>query len=153
MTDTAILGANPPYPIFTIDTSAWVLRDGHAAVADRLDRAGHSGWVTLTPPVCLEIGFTARGPREWDLVQHDMAEFTVLPMSHGTHEIAREIQRRLWHGGLVRAAGTTDVIVAALAIEHAATVLHYDRDFAHIAQVYPWFSHEWVAPPGSLGRG
>jgi hypothetical protein len=35
-------------------------------------------------------------------------------------------------------------------VEHVVTVLHYDRDFEHIAAVCPGFRHEWVAPAGSI---
>lgn len=50
----------------------------------------------------------------------------------------------------MRAAGAIDTLVAALAIEHGATVIHYDADYEHIASVEPRLSHEWVAPRGSL---
>ncbi len=42
-----------------------------------------------------------------------------------------------------------DLVIAATAGRHGATVLHYDADFDRIAAVTGQ-PVEWVAPPGSL---
>jgi predicted nucleic acid-binding protein len=42
------------------------------------------------------------------------------------------------------------VLVAAVALEHSATVVHYDRDYEHIAGAVPGFRHEWVVPAGLI---
>jgi predicted nucleic acid-binding protein len=44
-----------------------------------------------------------------------------------------------------------DLLVAATALEHDATVLHYDRDFDLIAEVTD-LSARWIIPPGT-GHG
>ena len=67
-----------------------------------------------------------------------------------TVDDALDIQSRLWNGGLLRAAGATDALIAAYAIKNNATVLHYDRDFEHIASVVPGFHHRWILPRGSV---
>lgn len=41
-----------------------------------------------------------------------------------------------------------DLLVAATALEHDATVLHYDRDFDLIAEVTD-LSARWIIPPGT----
>jgi predicted nucleic acid-binding protein len=59
-------------------------------------------------------------------------------------------QNALWNRGLLRAAGAMDTLIAAYAIRNKATLLHYDRDFDHIASPTPDFRHEWIVPRGSL---
>jgi predicted nucleic acid-binding protein len=51
--------------------------------------------------------------------------------------------------GQHRAAGIVDLLTAAVAEHHGATVLHYDSDFEHIAAVTGQ-AQLWVAPRGSL---
>jgi predicted nucleic acid-binding protein len=61
-----------------------------------------------------------------------------------------EIQNRLWTSGRLRAVGAMDTLIAAYALHNDATVLHYDRDFEHIAVVTPEFRHEWIVARGSV---
>jgi hypothetical protein len=51
--------------------------------------------------------------------------------------------------GLHRAAGAMDLLTAAIAEQHRATMLHYDADFEHIASVTGQ-QHRWVVPRGSI---
>jgi predicted nucleic acid-binding protein len=139
-----------PFPVYTIDTSAWARLGRSPAVHERLRQLGHLGIVTLTPPVLLEIGFDAPSPNLWDTVQETVADLPILPMSAQTHAIAVDIQRALWHSGRIRAAGVFDTLVAALAVEHGAMVIHYDADYDLIGQVRPDFHHEWVVTRGSI---
>jgi predicted nucleic acid-binding protein len=58
------------------------------------------------------------------------------PRELSTYEVAAQLHRR------ARAAGLTirkpdDCFIAALALEHAALLVHNDRDFVHLAQVEP----------------
>nr|WP_194819099.1 PIN domain-containing protein [Nocardia sp. XZ_19_385] len=106
--------------------------------------------VVFTTVHLLELLFTAPSPRQWD---QDYAEFARHPVLHHTgltHLFAIDIQHRLWHSGKTRAAGCVDVVIAAIAVQHHVTVVHYDTDFEHIKTVVPEFDHEWVAPKGTL---
>jgi predicted nucleic acid-binding protein len=58
------------------------------------------------------------------------------------------LQVSLWNGGLLRAAGINDLVIAATAIAHGTVVLHYDADYEHIAKVSE-LNHIWVVPRGS----
>lgn len=49
-----------------------------------------------------------------------------------------------------RAAGVVDLRTAAIAEQYAATVLHHDTDFDHIAAVTGQ-QVRWVVPRGSAG--
>ncbi len=76
--------------------------------------------------------------------------FPILAPTSATHTIALGLQRALWGSGRVRAAGAFDTLIAALAVEHDATVLHYDRDYQHLGDAVGELRQEWVAPPGSI---
>lgn len=60
------------------------------------------------------------------------------------------IQSALWHAGLVRAAGSLDILIAGYAIVNSATVLTADHDFGHIAKVAD-LRHEYIAPSHEVG--
>jgi predicted nucleic acid-binding protein len=53
-----------------------------------------------------------------------------------TYEIAAQLYRRARQAGLTIRKGT-DCLIAALALEHGALLVHNDRDFVHLAQVEP----------------
>jgi len=58
------------------------------------------------------------------------------PRELSTYEVAAQLHRR------ARAAGLSirkpnDCLIAALALEHAALLVHNHRDFVHLAQVEP----------------
>ncbi|MDT5043312.1 MAG: hypothetical protein QOE51_4297, partial [Actinoplanes sp.] len=62
---------------------------------------------------------------------------------------AREVQALMATRSQHRAAGIMDLLTAAAAEHYGASVLHYDADFEHIAEVTGQ-SVDWVAPRGSV---
>lgn len=137
-------------PLYVVDTSAWVRQTTEPLVRARVAQALVDGDIALVTPVVLELGYSARNPAEWDRLHTSLAVFPVLAPSARTHLLAVELQRALWHSGRLRAAGAFDTLIAALAIEHDATVLHYDTDYEHLAAADGRLAHEWVAPRGTL---
>jgi len=137
-------------PLYVIDTSAWARIGTRASVRQAMDERARTGVLALAPPVALEVGYSARSAEEWDVVQGAFADLVVLPISGRTYEIARDLQRDLWHHGLARAVGCTDLLIAAVAVENDAVVVHYDHDYEHIARVTPGFRQEWIVPAGSV---
>ncbi len=107
--------------------------------------------ILMCPPVAAEIGFSARSGRGHDQLQALLNDFTDCPV-HPSVRLVLEIQNALFTGGLLRAAGANDTVIAAYAIVNDATVLHYDRDFEHLAHAWPGFEQEWIAPRGSLEK-
>ncbi len=100
---------------------------------------GGSELVACTPQM-IEALYSTRSPAEWETeYTRRWSHLDVLPSDDGTHDIALEIQRRLWASGKVRAAGTVDVLTAAIAIRHDAVVVHRDSDYERIAEVAPEF--------------
>jgi len=144
------LGESWVLPLYVIDTSVWARVGVSATVRQALAERASTGVLAMAPPIALEVGYSARNGEEWDAVHQAFADIVVLPMSGRTYEFARDLQRSLWHQGLVRAVGCTDLFFAAVAIENDATVLHYDRDYEHIARVKPDFRQEWIVPAGSV---
>ena len=45
-----------------------------------------------------------------------------------------DIQSALWNAGMVRAAGSVDILIAGYAIVNDVTVLAADHDFGYIAR-------------------
>lgn len=145
----AAAAAAPPV-VSIVDSSVWARMPTFDVVQQRVRRAVDEGQVIMPTAILLEVCFAAHSPAEWDARTTMFSVFPPTTPTTSTHEIAMSIQGKLWHGGKVRAAGAIDTLVAALAIEHGATVIHYDADYERIASVEPRLSHEWVAPRGSL---
>ncbi|CAN5525008.1 hypothetical protein BH10ACT7_BH10ACT7_29810 [soil metagenome] len=105
--------------------------------------------VMVCPPIILEFGFSARTGPEHSALMTQLEAFAECGTDPDVAD-AMLIQNRLWSQGLVRAAGPMDTLIAAYAIRNNATLLHYDRDYEHIASVMPDFRHEWIVPRGSV---
>ncbi|CAM3843819.1 PIN domain-containing protein [Tsukamurella ocularis] len=100
---------------------------------------GENELVACTPQM-IEALYSTRSPAEWETeYARRWSHLRVLPTDLTTHDIALEIQRRLWAAGKVRAAGTVDVLTAAIAMQHSAIVVHRDSDYERIAEVAPEF--------------
>lgn len=137
---------------FLVDTSVWARLGTRPEVADELRRIIESvspDDLLVCPPVALEYGFTARTGKEHSRLREQLEAFAECT-EHPANGDALDVQSRLWNGGLLRAAGATDALIAAYAIKNNAAVLHYDRDFEHIASVIPAFRHRWILPRGSI---
>ncbi|MGH3274312.1 MAG: hypothetical protein ACRDNZ_08305 [Streptosporangiaceae bacterium] len=98
---------------------------------------------------CAARSFSARSGTDHDTVRRSLAEFSECER-HPSVGLVLDIQNAIFHGGLVRAVGATDTVIAAYAVANDATVIHYDGDFEHVAHVWPAFRHAWIAPRGSL---
>ena len=135
---------------YVVDSSVWHRLPREPKIRQALAVRAGEGSLCLVVPVILEIGFSARSPADWEQAMNQVAAFTELPLSPQTGPTARRLQGLLWHAGLVRAVGAFDTLTAAVALEHHATVLHYDRDFELLASVSPDFRQEWIVPAGSV---
>ena len=138
-------------PRLLIDNSVWQRQaqsEVRLATANLLDSRYPLDILTC-PPIVAEVGFSARNGPDHDAVSGFLAEFPECD-SHPSVDLVMSIQNALFHGGLVRAVGALDTIIAAYAVANDATVVHYDHDFEHIAKVWSGFRHAWIAPRGSL---
>lgn len=132
---------------YLVDNSVWArLASGDVGIAERLrrvERAPADLFVTC-PPQVLEFCHSARTSEEH---AHYREQISLgFPLEHPPDEsLVLDIQSALWNAGLVRAAGSVDILIAAYAIVNDATVLAADHDFGHIAMV-TGLIHEYIAP-------
>lgn len=97
-----------------------------------------------------EFAYSARSPTEHaESLQRLRYSFLYLPLSPAIDQIIIDIRTALFAAGKGRAAGVIDVQIAATAVHHHATVLHYDSDYDHIHGAYPQLSTRWIVPRGT----
>lgn len=132
---------------YLVDNSVWArLATGDPGITERLrriERAPADLFVTC-PPQVLDFCHSARSLEEY---AHYREQISLgFPLERAPDEsLVLDIQSALWHSGLVRAAGSLDILIAGYAIVNDATVLTADHDFDHIAKV-SGLLHEYIAP-------
>jgi predicted nucleic acid-binding protein len=117
------------------------------AVVERLRELDADG-LARTPLTDLEIGFSARNEEEWERLMRAVAAVDVVEIEPHHFGRARSVQRLLAQAGL-KGRKVPDLLIAAVAEDRSLIVLHYDRDFDHIASVTRQPT-EWVVRPGSI---
>lgn len=95
----------------------------------------------------VEALFSARDPRR--MHEQLVRALPLVPTHQADFERACEVMLLLADRGQHRAVGAADLVLAAVAERAHLTVLHYDRDFEHIAAVTGQ-PIEAVVPLGSL---
>jgi predicted nucleic acid-binding protein len=120
----------------------------HSDAADGLLKAlAVDGALFMTEIVALELLYSARNRADYDARWDGLSTLPWLQLTAGVSARALTIQRELAGRGQHRRP-IPDLLVAATALEHDATVLHYDRDFDLIAEVTD-LSARWIIPPGT----
>lgn len=109
---------------------------------DRINRG--TVWAGL--PTKLEVAVSARDPQHWPTLRRNLLEplldAAATPRSEA---VAVEIMEALLGARLHRCVPLPDVMIASLAVVGHLTVLHHDRDFDRINQVYGEPAVEWLA--------
>jgi hypothetical protein len=138
--------------IVLIDKSAWEQRHHSAAARERIDRLAVAGRAATCLPVALEHLYSARRNEDFTQRRDALNLLVWLPISDSVESTALDIMGRLASKGQHRMP-LPDIIIAATALVHAATIMHYDGDFERIAELTRQ-SHEWIVPRGEgHGRG
>ncbi|MEV5554179.1 PIN domain nuclease [Nonomuraea wenchangensis] len=136
--------------VYLIDKSA-LARMTHPAVRRALEPLILDNTLAICEVTQLETLFSARDPRSYGLEAEHLREgFRLLSVS--ASEVAAralDVQAMLARKSQHRGVGVPDLLIAACAEVHGATVLHYDRNFDLIAEVTGQPAL-WVAPPGSI---
>jgi predicted nucleic acid-binding protein len=123
----------------------------HSDIADGiLKTLAVEGALHMTEIVALELLYSARSPTDYEARWEGLGSLPWLHMDEAVAAQAVDLQRRLAERGQHRRP-IPDLLVAATAIVHDATVLHYDRDFDLIAAVSD-LSAKWIIPAGT-GHG
>ncbi|GAA1685880.1 type II toxin-antitoxin system toxin ribonuclease C21 [Glycomyces endophyticus] len=131
------------------DTSA-LSRWGLEPVKARLDPLHRRGLIAICDATEFEMLFSARDRAERDrLTSMLIAAFPWVPMGDNVFADALELQQRLTDHGRHRCASLVDAMLAVVAVREGLTILHYDRDFATIAEITGQ-PVEWVVEPGTV---
>lgn len=136
--------------LFLLDTSAWAQRLHHAAARNRMDELFVADQAATCLAVSLELLYQVRNTAEFERQQSALGELQWLPGGRDVEHAAIETMRLLTELGQHRTP-LPDIMIAATARVHGATVVHYDSDFERIAEATGQ-KHEWIVPRGS-GHG
>ncbi|EFL25295.1 PIN family toxin-antitoxin system, toxin component [Streptomyces himastatinicus ATCC 53653] len=132
---------------YLIDKSA-LARSARPAVRETLNPLHERGLLCVTGAVEVEILYSARNANEADRLGRWLTGFDYLPCPDEVWDAALDIQRQAIAKGNHRAFSMADLLIAATAQRHGATVLHYDGDYDQIAAITGYPSR-WVAEPGT----
>jgi len=127
--------------VILVDTSVWIgyLRGDFSPVTDALDRLMADGVpFGITGIILQEILQGADSPESQQrLKSYFVTQRFLHPLDPvETHAQAADIYARCRRAGLT-IRSTIDCLIARIAIEHKATLLHADRDYLHMARVIP----------------
>jgi len=136
--------------LFLVDKSAWEQRSHSTAAKERIDRLAATGRAATCLPVALEQLYSARNQRDFAARREALDLLEWLPITHSVEEKAIEIMAKMARTSQHRVP-LPDVMIAATALVHDATILHYDRDFERIAETTDQ-AQEWILPRGT-GHG
>ncbi|MCX6466822.1 MAG: PIN domain nuclease, partial [Pseudonocardiales bacterium] len=130
-----------------VDKSVWA-RARRAPVAAVLSPLVEAGLVATCWMIDLEILYSVRTGGEHDEIRAERRGLEWLPMPDEVGDRAIEVQNELARRGRHRGVPLPDLVIAATAERHGATVLHYDADFDLIAEVTGQ-PVQWVVPRGT----
>lgn len=130
-----------------VDTSV-LTRLGDPVVREVVEPLASAGRLARSEISDLEVGFSARNPREWDRLVGSLDIFTLVRATSDHVMRAKQVQRHLASKSQ-RGRKIPDLLIAAAAEARRIAVLHYDQDFDKIAAVTGQVC-EWVVPAGSV---
>lgn len=138
-----------------LDTSVWArLRDGRITgrAADRLYARLERGELALTEPLLLEMRYSARDGRDFALLAEELDALPLLELDGTAIRRSLDAQAQLAaQPDVSHCVKPIDLLVAAVAERHAATVLHYDADYDLLAERTDLaFDSVWAAKRGSI---
>ena len=135
--------------VYLADTSLMVHQNQHPEVRSRYERLLLDGRVAICQMTALEWLNNAPDPRSYALLSSQLRGHRWMDVGTEVMDRAMEIHAQLAAKSQHRNFSLPDLVIAATAECHGATVLHYDADFERIAAVTGQ-PVEWVVPPGSL---
>ncbi|MEU8525074.1 MULTISPECIES: PIN domain nuclease [Streptomyces] len=136
--------------LFLADKSA-LARWNQTAVAAVLDDLDERGLLAICAPVEWEMVYSARNKAESERIRLLLYGFDLLPVPDEVWDRTLEVQREALSRGVHRSLSMADLLIAATAERHGATVLHYDDDYDAIASITGQATR-WVVGPGTADR-
>jgi len=135
--------------VYLADTTVYVLRARHAVVRERFERLLTEGRLAVCQMIMLEYLNNAPDPTSYETLWGALRAQRWIDVTAQAMDRALDVHRRLAAASRHRNFALPDLIIAATAELHGATVLHYDGDYDSIAQITGQPA-EWVAAKGSL---
>lgn len=130
-----------------VDTSV-LTRLRHTSVRAVVEAMAAQGALARAGITDVEIGYSARGAKEWRQSMDALDAFELIETSADHVRRARQVQHLL-ASKHQRGRKVPDLLIAAAAEANDLAVLHYDTDFERIARVTGQ-RVEWVVPAGSV---
>jgi len=118
-----------------IDTSAWILalrKGGLGRVRDEVDRHVVENQAATSGIIMLELLCGTRTNREYEELKEDLEALIQLETPPSTWERASQLAYALKRKGIT--VPSTDILIAAIAVENECILLHADRHFDLIAE-------------------
>ena len=137
--------------LYLADHSALSRIHSHATVKKAFDRIAASGVICSNAVTVDEASYSARNPADLEQIVSLYTEaFRYLPLDPAIDPVSRALRKALWASGHGRSAQTTDVLIAATAVQVDAIVLHYDKHFELMQMAFPALRQQWVVPRGTI---
>jgi predicted nucleic acid-binding protein len=136
-------------PVYLADTSVYVLQARHAVVRERFTALLVEGRLAACQMTALEYLNNAPDPNGYERLWAALRSQRWIDVTAQAMSRALDVHRMLAARSQHRHFRLPDLVIAATAEEHGATVLHYGADYDRIAEVTGQ-SVEWVADRGSL---
>jgi predicted nucleic acid-binding protein len=135
--------------IYLADTSVYVLQGRHPVVRQRFEALLAEGRLAACQMTSLEFLNNAPDPKSYETLWTALHAHRWIDVTAQAMDRALQTHRALAATSQHRHFRLPDLIIAAAAELHGATVLHYDADYDRIAAVTGQPT-EWVAAKGSL---
>src|SRR5262245_3755711 len=133
--------------IYLVDKSAWEQLRYSEAARVRMNEIAITNDVAICPAIVGELLFAARDYDQLDAHRRQLADLHWLESTADAQERMLFVMQDLARRGQHRGIAIIDLLIAATAEAHWATVLHYDSDFERIAEITGQ-PHEWIVPRG-----
>ncbi|WP_320066755.1 PIN domain nuclease [Micromonospora sp. RTGN7] len=133
--------------LYLLDKSA-LARWPKPAVAPVLDELSDRGLLAVCGAIEIEVIQSARTAKDAQRTRWLLGGFHWFAMPDDIWDRAIDIQVQALHKGNHRALSMADLLIAATAERHGATVLHYDGDYDMITAITGQPT-TWVVPAGT----
>jgi predicted nucleic acid-binding protein len=119
---------------------------------ERWEAAVREDAIVVSPPFALEALYSARNAVDYAQLAEELSGFRRVEANERTWQLAADAQAALAADSAVsHRVKPIDLLIAALADEHALGVLHYDHDYDAIrSNTRLNYRSVWIAEGGAL---
>jgi predicted nucleic acid-binding protein len=122
-----------------VDSSVWIYRSRQIETDSTrfVDHRDGQEEIAVTGVIVQEVLQGARSDAGFEALRNMLFAMPLLePREFSTYEIASQLYRRARQKGFT-IRSSNDCLIAAVALEHGALLVHNDSDFLSLAQVEP----------------